>query len=242
MPFFTTIKKQLTLSISLVAMGIFVIVSCEKDDLAEPKPFTPQVTSASFIEEFDTVGNLAQKGWEIINKSAPYGAMAWRQGKYELGGKYGNDIVGFPAYSAVYNQNEFVSVDLNCGSGQSTISCWLITKVIPVKNGDEISFYTRTHGDFPDRLQVRANFSTGSTEVGKSATDVGDFTQLLLDINPGLVLKDYPTKWTKYTIPIAGLNGLVNARFAFRYFVANGGPNGTNSDMIGIDQFQFKSK
>ena len=226
----------------LVLTGvILIIVACEKEELSDPIP-PPTVISTSFIEEFDTVGNLEKKGWVIFNNSSPYGSVGWRQGKYELGGKYGNDIVGFPAFSAVYNQNEFVSADLNAGSGTSTISCWLITKVIPVKNGDELSFYTRTHGDFPDRLQVRANFTSSSIDINRGPNDVGDFSRILLDINPSLILKDYPNKWTKYTIPITGLNSTVNARFAFHYYVTNGGPNGTNSDMIGIDQMEFKSK
>ena len=220
-----------------------LILACEKDDDNNTPPPPPPVLSRSFIEEFDTVANLAKKGWVIQNNSHPFGPTAWRQGKYELGGKLGNTIVGFPAYSAVYNQNEFISVDLNAGSGAAQISCWLITRTIPMKNGDEFSFYTRSKGEFIDRMQVRANFTTAGTNVGSGPTDVGEYTMLLLDLNEAMTLPGYPNVWTKYSIPVAGLPaGLVNGRIAFRYYVPDGGPNGTNSDMIGIDKFEFVGK
>ncbi|MFM2145835.1 MAG: hypothetical protein RL732_671 [Bacteroidota bacterium] len=229
---------------AMLLLCFAIILSCKKEltgtgQNPDPKPTTPVY---SFIEEFDSVGNLAQKGWSIINLSAPYGATAWRQGRYELGGKYGNDIYGFPAYSAVYNNNEFISADLNAGNGKSTLSCWLITRETSIKNGDTLSFYTRTQGQFPDRLQVRGNFSHSGTNIGTDAESVGDFTKLLLDINPKLLLSDYPKKWTRYAIAITGVSGTVKARFAFRYYVTNGGPGGANSDMIGIDRVEFKSK
>ena len=49
-----------------------------------------------------------------------------------------------------------------------------------------MTFYTRTVDApaFPDRLQVRMSTNGASSNVGTTATDVGDFTALLLDINP----------------------------------------------------------
>lgn len=90
--------------------------------------------------------------------------------------------------------------------------------------------------EFPDRLQVRYSNAGASTNVGTSATDVGDFSNLLLDINPTYSLTGYPTDWTQFSVTIpAGANG----RLAFRYFVEDGGPAGANSDYIGIDTFQY---
>lgn len=234
-------NKKLFLSFLFLALIGVTVISCEKDAKTATTPAPPPVVSKSFVEEFDTVANLAQKGWVIVNNSSPYGPVAWRQGKYELGGKLGNDVVGFPAFSAVYNQNEFVSADLTAGNDVATISCWLITREIPVKNGDVLSFYTRTHGDYEDRMQVRANYKNASANVGSSPEDLGDFTTLLLDINPGLN-STYPTTWTKYTLTVAGVTGTISARFAFRYYVTNAGPSGANSDMIGVDKFEFVSK
>jgi hypothetical protein len=237
-------NKKFLVSLTLLAFVVVAVVSCEKDAKPSTAPPPPPIVSKSFVEEFDTVGNLAKKGWVIQNNTAPSGPIAWRQGKYELGGKLGNDIVGFPAFSAVYSQNEFVSVDMNCASdvAAGTISCWLITKEIPVKNGDVVSFYTRTHGDYVDRMQVRANYTNASANCGSGAQEVGDFTSLLLDINPNLILSDYPNTWTKYTLTVAGVTGTINARFGFRYFLTDAGPSGTNGDMIGIDKFEFVSK
>ncbi len=236
-------KKQLLYIVIFFSAFIIVIASCEKDYKTEENIPPPPPPPISFIEEFDTVANLSRKGWIIQNNSDPYGPFAWRQGKYELGGKLGSEVIGFPAFSAVYNQNEFISVDLNAGKDASLISCWLITPPMPLKNGDEISFYTRTHGDFIDRMQVRANFNNESMNVGKAATDVGDFTTLLLDINEMMTDVGYPVSWTKYTLVLSAVPATgTKYRIAFRYYVPNSGPGGANGDMVGIDLFEYKSK
>jgi hypothetical protein len=64
---------------------------------------------------------------------------------------------------------------------------------------------------------------------------VGDFTALLLDINSTLSVTGYPSIWTQYTVSVSGLAGPTTGRFALRYFVPNGGPNGANSDFLGVD-------
>jgi len=227
-------KNILTLSLFIIVIGMS---SCIKD----PKPVAPAVPPViySYSEEFDSVGSLNGKGWVIYNNSSPVGAQAWRQGVYQASG---GGVIGFAAYTSTKSPNDFISCDDNCGSDVATISAWLITPVTHMKNGDQIDFYTRTNtGLFPDRLQVRANFSSSSTSVGKGAEDVGDFTNVLLDINPGLG-SNYPTTWTKYSIILSGLSAnAVDGRIAFRYYVTDGGPFGNNSDMIGIDSFSFTS-
>ena len=161
---------------------------------------------------------------------------------YELGGKLGSDVVGFPAYSARFTPNDFVSADMNCTSGAGTTSAWLIGPARPMKNGDQIVFFTRTHGDYIDRMQVRANLKNGGTFAGNGPNEVGDFTTQLLEINAGMTLAGYPIDWTKYTITLSGITGTVEGRFAFRYFVPDSGPSGSNADMVGIDSVAFISK
>jgi hypothetical protein len=78
-----------------------------------------------------------------------------------------------------------------------------------------------------------------STNVGATATSVGDFQTLLLDINPTYTLTDYPNVWTQFTVTVSGLGSSTTGRMAFRYFVENGGPTGANSDCIGIDTVQY---
>jgi hypothetical protein len=77
--------------------------------------------------------------------------------------------------------------------------------------------------------------------VGNNPSSVGDFTNVLLTINPNLTSIDYPTNWTQYIITISGLSGPTNGRIAFRYFVTDGGINGINSNYIGIDTYTYYS-
>src|SRR4029079_73000 len=78
-----------------------------------------------------------------------------------------------------------------------------------------------------------------SSNVGTTATDVGDFTTLMLDINPTYTVSDYPNAWTQFTVTVTGVPSPTLGRLAMRYFVENGGPTGVNSDYIGIDTFAF---
>ena len=78
-----------------------------------------------------------------------------------------------------------------------------------------------------------------SQDVGATATDVGDFTTLLLDINPTYTTSGYPNGWTNFLVTLSGLGGPVTGRLAFRYFVEGGGPSGANSDVIGIDTVAY---
>lgn len=59
-------------------------------------------------------------------------------------------------------------------------------------------------------------------------------------INPAADVDAYPSQWTRFKVVVVGLNGAVRARFAFRYFVTNGGSNG-NGTGIGIDSVAYKS-
>ena len=228
------------------------MTACIKDE----KPTVdnrPPVVSASWDEEFDDVSKIGSKGWVIVNNSDKVGPEAWRQGRYESTNKatFGLDyVVGFPAFSASKSPNDFISCDFYAGAAVANMSVWLISPPTKMKNGDQIVFYTRDaidDGSFnikdgTDRVQVRANLGTTSTFTGKDWTSVGDFTTLLLDINAGLAFGGYPTAWTKYTITLAGITGTVNGRFAFRYFVQDGGPDGINAGEVGIDALSFISK
>lgn len=61
----------------------------------------------------------------------------------------------------------------------------------------------------------------------------------MLDINPTLTTTGYPNVWTQFTVTVSGVASATTGRLAFRYFVDNGGPNGANSDYIGIDTVGF---
>jgi hypothetical protein len=199
----------------------------------------------SFSEGFDDVTTLAPGGWAYDNNSTTTGTTGWPPlpGKPQArgGGEYQGVDTVFPAHSGAttsYNADNY-----NATTGANTISDWLLTPAVTMMNGDTLSFYTRTStaSAYPDRLQVRLSTAGASVNVGTLPTDVGDFTTLLVDINPTLTVGGYPETWTQYTLTLSGLSGVQTGRFAFRYYVDNGGPSGANSNYIGIDTLVFTS-
>ena len=154
-----------------------------------------------------------------------------------------NGQVSNPPNGQAGGVNSFALVNFASTQNVGTISNWLITPVITVQNGDVVSFYTRigknnaTQASFADNLQLR--MSTAATHVNPTggSAGLGSFTTMLAEINPNLNLTDYPETWTQISSTISGLTGPTPVKFAFRYFVPNGGPNGANSDIIGIDTF-----
>ncbi len=178
-----------------------------------------------FTEDFDDINTLAANDWVMINHSSPTGTLNWFQG---------NPTV-FSAYNGA--DTAYMAVNFNSAAGTGTISNWQIMPNVTLNNGDVLTFYTckASPDTYPDRLEVRMSTNGASTNVGTLATDVGDFTTLMLSINPTLTTGVYPVTWTQYTVTVSGLSGPTSGRLAFRYFVTNGGPAGSNSDYIGID-------
>jgi hypothetical protein len=187
--------------------------------------------SQAINEGFSNVAGLTAAGWNQQNLSTPIGSNPnWVQG----------DPVNMPFSANSLPSNSFISANFNSVAGAATISNWLITPMLNLNNGDVLSFYTRgTASIYADNLQVRLSTNGSSTNVGASNISVGDFSNLLLEINPTLNAALYPAIWTQYTITISGLASPTTGRIAFRYFVPNGGPTGINSDLIGIDDFVY---
>ena len=181
-------------------------------------------------EGFNTVSPLPA-GWAAQQRSSPLGPTGWFQG---LTGAFNAQSGANNSYIAADWQN-------TDPAGVGTISNWLFTPNITMANGNTFTFWSRkiAPDTYPDRLQVRMSTNGASTNVGATATSVGDFTTLLLDINPTLVTGVYPTAWTQYTIVISGLLGPTSGRLAFRYFVTNAGGAAPNSDYIGIDNVVY---
>src|SRR5229473_2453764 len=189
-----------------------------------------QAPTCTLSEGFDDINTLAGSGWAQINRSSPPGTTGWFQGN--------PNTFASQAGSA----NSYVAANFNNTAALGTISNWLITPVQTLQNGEQLTFYTRvSNPNFPDRLQVRMSLNGASTNVGSSATDVGDFTTLLLDINPNYTATDYPNTWTQFTVTLSGIPAPTTGRLAFRYFVENAGQLGANSNYIGIDTVQFCS-
>lgn len=187
--------------------------------------------SQAINESFDDITTLAASGWVENNLSTPIGTQpTWFQG----------DNTVFPSNSGATG-NEYIGVNYNSVAGAATISNWLISPARTLNNGDVVTFFTRTVGTpaYADNLQVRLSVNGTSTNVGTTSSSVGDFSTLLLEINPTLNLTAYPSAWTQYSFTVSGLPMAMTGRLAFRYFVINGGPTGANSDFIGIDDFVY---
>ena len=182
-----------------------------------------------FSEAFNNVGGLGAAGWFFQNNSGPLGTVdgGWTQGN------------SFQFASQAGAANAYAQANFLSASGPGTISNWMLTPVMSFSNGDTISFFTRTTGDvFPDSLELRLSLNGASTNVGTNPTDVGDFSNILLTINPSLTVGGYPNGWTQFTVTISGLSGVQSGRLGFHYFVTNGGPGAPNGDYIGVDTLQ----
>ena len=183
------------------------------------------VSAASLTEGFESV---PVTGWTTVNNSTTVGTTDWFQGEA------GN----FSAQTG--STTSYISANYNSTTGANTISNWFISPTLSFNNGDVVSFFTRTVASvqYPDRLELRFS-NVGGINVGTTDSSVGTFSRLLLSVNPGLTLSGYPDTWTQFSSAISGLSGPTNAAIAFRYFVTSGGPDGANSDTIGIDTLRI---
>ncbi len=174
-------------------------------------------------EGFDDITTLGPAGWTMTNQSNPVGTTNWFQGNATV----------FPSHSGA--DTSYIGANFNNTSGAGTISNWLITPTLNVKDGDKLSFWTRTSTGsiWNDRLEVR--MSQGTMTLPTGASGIGSFTTVMTIINDGYNLS-YPEVWTKYELTVSGIGSSPTAaNFAFRYNVVNGGPSGTDSNYIGID-------
>ena len=181
-------------------------------------------------EGFDDITTLSGAGWIQTNQSTPLGVTGWFQGNPDV----------FPANSGA--TNSYIGANFNnTTGGTGTISNWLITPAMNLKDGDKLTFWTRTSSvpAFDDRLEVRSSVGTFTAPSG-GASNVGSFTTLNMVINDDYSLS-YPNVWTEFEVIVSGVGSTpVEMRFAFRYNVILAGPIGTYSDYIGIDDVKVE--
>ncbi len=228
-----------TLTFLAIATTLFIGLAdgCKKDTPPPPTP-THVGTEISFTEEFDSIFSAQARGWVMTDKSYAQGtsaAAAWTQG-YSGVDKSGNWF-GFNAYSYHHDPTEYAYSQAGSPSSHADYSSWMISPVLSVKNGDKISFYTRgdTTGTNYNRMQVRLGFTSGS-DVGGTASSVGSFTNVIMDINSAQSAGGYPQVWTKYEYTFTGISGKADVRVAFRHYMSNM----AFTKGIGIDQFKFQ--
>lgn len=207
-----------------------------------------------------TTTEMETAGWVRTNQSAPSTATLWTVASYTpvtvnttavppVQGnpfndmEYANGQVSPTPNGQAGGANSFALVNFTSTTGAGNISNWLISPVVTVENGDVVSFWSRkgTSGttDYPDRLELRMSTAALHANPTGGATNVGSFSTVGVTVNPTLAQGFvYPKVWTQYSFTVSGLSGPTAVKFAFRYFVTNGGPSGANSDIIGIDTFE----
>ncbi|HSX58571.1 MAG TPA: choice-of-anchor J domain-containing protein, partial [Tahibacter sp.] len=215
--------ERLTLSVAGTRDGIFA----DGFDTAPP--------SVTVGQGFDDVTAIAGLGWLTSNNSEPVGMNSWFQG----------NATNFPAQAGAAT-NSYISANFHGTSGAGTLSEWLVTPNLTFTSNTSISFYTRTPqpSSYADRLEIRLCVSPSNcASITPDATAVANYGAVLKTINPGLQVGDdptgangYPQSWTQFTLTNAnGIPASGSGRIAFRYHVTGGGPDGTNSNLIGID-------
>jgi hypothetical protein len=232
----------------LLSLGVFVVGSihgCKKEYIGTPPPPPPPPPpvdtipiTTSYTEEFENFYDLTTRGWLIgeYSQADTMGTTGWTQGDFGAPGKGDSTWYGFSAFSYQYGPTEYAYSYEPAMDSNLSISSWMLSPILVVKNGDSISFYTRgdTTGIYTNRMQVLMD-TLASTYIGHDLTSVGDYTSLLIDINPTQAPGGYPTTWKKYEYTFSGFTGSKKIRIGFRHYVIHP----TNARGIGIDQFKF---
>lgn len=174
--------------------------------------------NAQFHDDFtganDTLG-LQARGYLTYFRSAggPGAVPYWFQG----------NPAGFvTAYNG--SDSDYVMATYECVTGANNIDNWLVLPALNVNAGDGISFYSQsvTGSTFPDSIRVMYSDAGATTPEDLTWVELGRFKVNTLGI----------WQLKSYFVTTAG----PNARFAIRYAVVDGGPQGANSNVIGIDE------
>ncbi len=216
-------------------------------DLAE----APNLGSVNYVSVY-------HPGWEQAQftldsnqfPSAPFPGRYWKNAFFSQ-----RATNGYAATSIACAE----VINLRGASSLFNISNWLVSPKITIKNGDKISFYA--YGGDVSRIQLWVN-PTGSTNVGSSPDNTGDFTLKLVDVNPTFASEEtdpagaFPQEWTRFEGEVKGLTAPVEGRFGFRYFMYGRRPirlstvDPNNIDTLfqqihrtvtGLDEVQFTS-
>ena len=175
--------------------------------------------AVAFVDDFslpsDTNGLKARGYLPYYRGAGPMGTTAaWFQGNTVNWTDFNN------------GSGEYVSSNFNSVTGTNDIDNWLVLPALNILSGDVISFYSRApaNSTFPDSIRVMYSAVGDSTPEATTWVQLGNFK-----VNTaGTWLQD------QFVAPAAG----ATARFAIRYAVIEGGPLGSNSDLIGIDQLE----
>jgi hypothetical protein len=178
--------------------------------------------SPYYIDNFDgpnDTNSLKARGYKVFYRgTGPQGINAiWYQGNAGM----------FPAFNGP--PNGYVASNYQSVTGANNIDNWLILPAKNVASGDSIFFSSRSvlNAFYPDSIRLVYSPPGDSTPESFSWIELGRFKA------------STSGSWERrgFRAPAPG----PNARFAIRYSVVNGGPNGANSDYIGIDALTIES-
>lgn len=131
-----------------------------------------------------------------------------------------------------------------CTTGAGAASGFLISPALTdLANGVTLDFQIRgdtlTGPTRPDRVQVLLCLGATCGDTGSSGStpeDLGQFSTVVLDINPTQAPGVFPLTWTPQHVTLSGLpQGNHAGRLAFRFVAPNGGPSGNQGSRVGID-------
>lgn len=180
-----------------------------------------QPASVLFTDDFNganDTSSLTARGYQIYrNGTGPQGIAAiWFQGVPAGPGSFTFDAFNGPPFG-------YVASDYACAVQNNVIDNWLVLPALNVAPGDTFSFYIRAAEDtfYVDSVKVMYNAAGDSVP--------GALTWVELDY---FFVNQNNWERRTYTAP----SGSNIARWAIRYYIEDGGPWGSNSDYIGIDQ------
>lgn len=139
-------------------------------------------------------------------------------------------IVTFTGGGTVNPQagQRFWYANFNSANASNLIDDWLISPQIPasIAQGDSLVFWAGAIdgvgvSNFPDSLRVFVSTTGGA---------ISDFTNQIAYFKVAGPVGN----WTRYAFPIGQFAGQ-NIRIAINYYIVDGGPTGTNSDNVWVD-------
>ncbi|MBZ0199717.1 MAG: choice-of-anchor J domain-containing protein, partial [Ignavibacteriaceae bacterium] len=186
-------------------------------DTWKPLDYHSEGTNAIFTDDMNgdnTVPGIQARGWYFDDVDGA-GLTTTFQGNSTVFAAYEGPPEGYLGenFNGAFN-------------GGLLIDQWLISPEVSVSAGDTLKFWQRSPDAslYPDHLQVWISTTAGTTAAA-------------FDVQIG-AFDGSTTGWWQYvqTFPAGG-----TVRFAVRYYVTNGGPNGNESDFIGLDYFEVVS-
>ena len=134
---------------------------------------------------------------------------------------------GIPSVFTSYNGHDssYIAANYSVVQGTADIDSWLILPAMNIGTGDSLVFFARAPlpgtTEYPDSMRVMYS-NTGELDI---------FVSDWVELGRFKVRNDDTWGRMGFRAPSPG----ANARFAIRYAVANGGPTGSTSNLVGID-------